>query len=264
MNPIILSLIPLAVVIAVTPFARGAMNTVLIGIREKRWETPFVPYTRKNTSPIVAATFALSIVLAVILPLMPLIAAPMTFAEEGSAMTIVGLLAIVAIMASVYHPNTRLTAIFGCIAVALIAGAFAANTSDLSSTVLAHQMPSSTMAMSLAFIGALLFAVVALFDPSSETSSNLGDSIVVQRTIWTLFLANLIFPFTASSSLNVAQGMGLVILVSIVKVFVATLIIEGLWMLRSRLPWLTTTMLLRGSIVLSAVTTAIAISSLAS
>lgn len=264
MNPIILSLIPLAVIIAVTPFTRGAMNTVLVGVREKRWVTPFVPYTRKNTSPIVAAAFALSIVLAVIVPLMPLIAAPMSFAEEGSVMTVVGLLAIVAIMASVYHPNTRLTAIFGCIALALVAGTFAANTSDLSSMVLAHQMPSSTMALSLSFIGALLLAVIALFDPSSETSSNLGDSIVVQRTIWALFLANLIVPFAAAASMNTSQATALIIIIAIAKVLVATLLIEGLWMLRSRLPQLTTTVLLRGSVVLSIITAAIAISSLAS
>lgn len=264
MNPIILSLIPLAVIIAVTPFARGAMNTVLVGVREKRWVTPFVPYTRKNTSPIVAAAFALSIVLAVIVPLMPLIAVPMSFAKEENVMTVVGLLAVVATMASIYHPNTRLTAILGCIALALVAGTFAANTSELGSMSLAHQMPSSTMAMSLSFIGALLLCVVALFDPSNETSSNLGDSIVVQRTIWVLFLVNLIVPFSVLSTMDASRGTSLVILVSIIKVLVGTLLIEGLWMLRSRLPWLTTTMLLRGSVVLSIVTAIIAISSLAS
>lgn len=264
MNPIILSLIPLAVIIAVTPFARGTMNTVLVGVREKRWVTPFVPYTRKNTSPIVAAAFALSIVLAVIVPLVPIIAAPMSFAEEGNVMTVVGFLAIVAIMASIYHPKTRLTTIFGCIAAALIAGTFAAGTSDLGLMTMAHQMPSSTMALSLSFIGALLLAVVALFDPSSETSSNLGDSIVVQRTIWTLFLANLIVPFTFSTAINSSQATALAIVIALAKVLVATLLIEGLWMLSSRLPWLTTTMLLRGSVVLSIATVVIAISSLAS
>lgn len=264
MNPIILSLIPLAVIIAVTPFARGAMNTVLVGVREKRWVTPFVPYTRKNTSPIVAAAFALSIVLAVIVPLIPLTAAPMSFAEEGNVVTVIGLLAIVAIMASIYHPNTRLTAMFGCIALALIAGTFAANTSDLGLMTLAHQMSSSTMAMSVSFIGALLLAVVALFDPSTETSSNLGDTIVVQRTIWSLFLANLIAPFAFPASMNSSQAVALIIVIAIVKVLVVTVLIEALWMLRSRLSWLTTTMLLRGSVVLSIVTGAIAISSLAS
>lgn len=264
MNPIILSLIPLAVIIAVTPFARGAMNTVLVGVREKRWVTPFVPYARKNTSPIAAAAFALSIVLAVIVPLMPLIAGPMSFAEEGNVMTVVGLLAIVAIMASIYHPNTRLTAILGSIALALVAGAFAANNSDLSFMVLAQSTPSLTKLVSISFIGALLLSVVALFDPSSETSSNLGDSIVIQRTIWVLFLANLIVPFSVSSSVGYSQGIVLVIVISIIKVLATTLLFEGFWMLRSRLSWLTTTMLLRGSVILSIVTGAIAISSLAS
>jgi hypothetical protein len=264
MNPILLSLIPLAVVIAVTPFARGAMNTVLIGVREKRWVTPFVPYARKNTSPIVAATFALSMVLAVIVPLMPLIAAPMSFAEEGNVMTVVGLLAVTAIMVSIYHPHTRLTAVFGCMALALIAGCFAANTSDLGATVLAHQLPSSTLPVSIGFIGALLLATGALFDPANETSSNLGDSIVVQRTVWSLFLANLLIPFVAPASLSSSQGIGLVILVSIVKVLVVAVVIEAFWMLRSRFSWLTTTMLLRGSVVLSIVTFVLAISSIAS
>lgn len=264
MNPIILSLIPLAVVIALTPFARGAMNTVLVGVREKRWVTPFVPYARKNSSPVVATAFALSIVLAIIVPLMPLIAAPTTFAEEGNIMAVVGLLAVVATMASVYHPNTRLTAIFGCIALALIVGAFAANTSDIHSMVLAHQIESSTMALSLSFIGALLLSIIALFDPSNETSSSFGDSIVVQRTIWVLFLANLIVPFSVLSTMNASQGTGLIILVSIIKIIIGTLLIEGLWMLRSRLTWLSTTMLLRGSVVFSVVTVAIALSSIAS
>ena len=179
-------------------------------------------------------------------------------------MTVVGLLAIVAIMASIYHPSTRLTAIFGCIALALIAGTFSAGTSDLSAMVLGHQMPSSTMATSLGFIGALLLGVVALFDPSTETSSNLGDSITVQRTIWVLFLANLIVPFTAATSMDYSQATALVIVVAVAKILVVTLLIEGLWMLRAQLPQLTTTMLIRGSVALSLVTVVLAVSSLAS
>lgn len=264
MNPIIISLISLAVVIALTPFVRGATNTVLVGLREKRWVTPFVPYARKNTSPVVATTFALSIVLAVIVPLLPVIAAPMSFAEEGSVMTVAGLLAVVAVMASIYHPHTRITGVLGCIVLALIAGCFAANTASLDAMILAHHMPSSTMALSLSFIGALLLAVVALFDPTSETSSNLGDSIAVQRTIWSLFLANLIVPFAAPNTMNFSQGVGIVILMAILKVFITTLLIEGLWMLRSRTTWLTTSVLLRGSVVLSIITFAMAISTIAS
>ena len=192
MNLIFLALVPLAIVLFTTPVLRGLQNTLTVALREKRWVSPVIPYDRHNSTPFVALVFALSVVLAMIVPVVQ-INTPLY--PEANIFTIVGVILLIMFAVKVYNVQSKIPVALGCIAFALISLSFSAGYTNLTESSLMFSGLSENLLLSTTIIGSILFAILLFYNPNIDSSTALQDTLWWQRVLWALFLGNLLWPF---------------------------------------------------------------------
>ncbi len=261
MNPIFVGLLPLAFVLLTAPMAFSILSAISMSFKEKRFIKPWANYSRHYSSPVLALVFAGSIVLSLLLPIISLTGVQNVLSSEASIMVVIGVMMIIAVASKVYSSSARLWKILPCLGLALLALAFQAGSASAPNVISA--VSGNVVPAIMAAALALLVATLALYKPINQEEIDFKDSIMFQRVIWGLLLANIIFPYSGVGDLPMVQLVGVVILVALVKVLVVAMIMDVIWLKQELATQLTTKRLIGVSILFSVISLALTISNLA-
>ncbi|MFA6018284.1 MAG: hypothetical protein WCT28_01775 [Patescibacteria group bacterium] len=260
MTSIELSLLQIALVVAIAPICAEIGTSIINVVSRKEWKFPWFSYTRSN-NPWSAVAFGTFLIVIAMLPLFGLFGLSET---DGNLMSLLALLALFGGAVVMIDPRSILLRSIGAFGVVLSALAITTGSANSSLFFLASSGAWDVQFILLAV--AMIFIVLSLRESKDLERVELVDVRVIATVTIGLFLANFLVPtealktFDVPSNIVVLQTVGILI----AKMFIVALGFDLIHIAWKHIPAFVTRRLVGFSILCSFAAIAVTLWSLGS